>query len=227
MANPSLLGAGIYRIPQAARLTGVSAARIRRWMRGYDFRGKKERRHSDPVWAGELGALDGKLAVGFRDLLEIRFVDAFLKEGVSWKTMRTAHAAAKEKLGSDHPFCTHRFATDGREILLEQARALGDTCLVDITNDQQEFENIVQPFLRELDFEDGFARWWPLGKDRSVVVDPVRNLGQPTVAGAGVPTRVLARSVKSNGSIEAVAHWFEVDAREVQDAVEFEAKLAA
>lgn len=227
MPSSSLLGAGIYSIPEAARLTGVSGARIRRWLKGYDFRAKTQRRHSQPVWTGELEPADGKTAVGFRDLMEIRFIAAFLQAGVSWKTMRLAHVAAKRKLGTDHPFCTHRFATDGREILLEQAQASADTCLVNIANDQREFEKIVHPFLKELDFEAGFARWWPLGKDRSVVLDPMRNLGQPTAAGAGVPTRVLARSVKSNGSIEAVAHWFEVDPREVRDAVEFETRLVA
>lgn len=165
--------------------------------------------------------------MGFRDLMEIRFVNAFINAGVSWKTMRLAHEAAKSKLHSNHPFCTHRFATDGREILLEQATASADACLVDISNDQSEFKRIVLPFLKELDFEQGHTRWWPLGKNRSVVLDPVRNLGQPTVKKAGIPTRVLARSVKANGSIESVAAWFEVPLQEVRDALEFEAQLVA
>lgn len=223
-----LLSAGIYTVPEASRLTRVSGSRIRRWMKGYDFKTKKERHHSKPVWAGQLEPLDGKMAVGFRDLMEIRFVNAFLEVGVSWKTMRLAHQAAKSKLDTDHPFCTHAFATDGREILMEQATATGDACLVDITNDQREFDKIVTPFLKELDFDHGYARWWPLGKGRSVVLDPVRNLGQPTVINAGVPTRVLAHSVKANnGSVASVAQWFEVAEDEVRDAIEFEAQLAA
>lgn len=223
-----LINAGIYSIPEASRLTRVSGARIRRWLKGYSFKTKKERHHSKPVWSGQLPPLEGKVAVGFRDLMEIRFVSAFIDAGVNWRTMRLAHEAAKQKLGTDHPFCTHRFATDGREIMVEQAAASGDKCLVNITNDQREFEKIVTPFLKELDFESGYARWWPMGKERSVVLDPVRNLGQPTVAGAGVPTRVLAQSVTANeGSIESVAKWFEVDLGEVRDAVEFEAQLAA
>lgn len=61
--------------------------------------------------------------------MEIRFVSAFLREGVSGKTMRDAHIAAKVRLGADHPFCAHRFVTDGREILWEQAQSSGDTSL--------------------------------------------------------------------------------------------------
>jgi len=60
-----------------------------------------------------------------------------------------------------------------------------------------------------------------MGRNKLVVVDPVRNLGQPTVTHSGIPTRVLANSVKANqGSIESVAHWFEVAPEEVKDAVE-------
>jgi len=227
VTSARILGAGIYTIPEASRLTRVSVSRIRRWMKGYNFKTKQGRHHSKPVWTGQLEPLDGKIAVGFRDLMEIRFVHAFINVGVSWKTMRIAHESAKAQLKSEHPFCTHKFATDGREILLEQARAEEDTCLVDITNNQAEFERIVTPFLKELDFGHNYTRWWPMGKSRSVVLDPVRNLGQPIVANSGVPTRVLARSVKANGgSVALVARWYEVTATEVSDSLEFETVFA-
>lgn len=229
VTSTQFVGAGIYSIPEASRLTRVSSSRIRRWLKGYDFKATRERHHSNPVWQGQLDAVDGKLAVGFRDLVEIRFVAAFIAKGVSWKTMRHAHAAAQQKLSTAHPFCTNRFVTDGREILLEQAEGESDKVLVDLTTNQQEFDRIVQPFVHELEFADEttLIRWWPLGKQRAVVLDPVRNFGQPTASGAGVPTRVLARSVKANGgSIELVARWYEVAPDEVRDAVEFESGLA-
>lgn len=226
VASSDLLGAGIYTIPEASRLTRVSPSRIRRWMKGYDFKTKKERHHSNPVWSGQLAPIEDKMAVGFKDLMEIRFVNAFLKKGVTWKTMREAHLKAKARLDTDHPFCTHKFATDGRDILQQDALASGDTQFINIINDQREFDRIVTPFLRELEFDQGNLRWWPLGKERLVVVDPVRNMGQPTVTSSGVPTRVLANSVKANESIATVARWYEVTAQEVKDAVAFEQTLA-
>jgi hypothetical protein len=229
VASTQFVGAGIYTVPEAARLSRVSAARIRRWLKGYDFKVTRERHHSDPVWLGQLNALEGKIAVGFCDLIEIRFVAAFISRGVSWKTMRRAHAAAQQKLGTIHPFCTNRFVTDGRTILLEQGETDGDKVLIDLTNNQQEFDRIVHPFLQELEFADEttLVRWWPMGKQRAVVLDPVRNFGQPSAPTAGVPTRVLARTVKANGgSVELVARWYEASVDEVRDAVEFEAGLA-
>jgi len=224
----AFLNTGIYGVPEAARLTKVSPGKIRRWIKGYDFRKGEARRHSDAVWTGAVPPLDGKVALGFLDLMEIRFVDAFLRAGVSWKTMRRAHQLARQEIGSDHPFCTDRFATDGRRILLIPARENADEALLDLLSNQAEFQRIVAPFLTQLEFmEDHLARWWPMGRKRNVVVDPTRNLGQPTAAKSGVPTGVLARSVKANDSVETVARWYEVLPEEVRDAVEFEASLAA
>jgi uncharacterized protein (DUF433 family) len=199
-------------------------------LRGYDFKTKKERHHSNPVWKGQLDPLDGKMAVGFRDLIEIRFVAAFIERGVSWKTMREAHTAAQRKFGTPHPFCTNRFVTDGRKILLQEAQAENDRVLIDLTTNQQEFDGIVTPFLRELEFADSstLVRWWPLGRERTVVVDPERNFGQPSSAATSIPTKVLTESVKANGGvIELVARWYEVAASEVKDALEFEEKFAS
>jgi uncharacterized protein (DUF433 family) len=225
---PIFLNTGIYSLAEAARLTRVSKGRIRRWIKGYDYRKGAARRHSDAVWHGDIQPIDGKIALGFLDLVEIRFVDEFLRAGVSWKTMRKAHTLAKQELGAEHPFCSNRFVTDGRRILLRQANESSDRALLDLVSNQQEFERIVEPFLKELEFaEEHLARWWPMGKERHVVVDPLRNLGQPTVSKSGVPAQILARSAKANGSVEAVARWYEVLPEEVRDAVAFEESLAA
>ena len=60
-----------------------------------------------------------------------------------------------------------------------------------------------------------------------MALDPKRNFGQPTIFEEGVPTRVLAKSVKANGSLGKVARWYEISVRSVREAVEFEQALAA
>ena len=40
---------GIYPVRDAARLTGVPAGRIRRWLRGYRYRSRKKAYASPPV----------------------------------------------------------------------------------------------------------------------------------------------------------------------------------
>jgi uncharacterized protein (DUF433 family) len=220
---PSLLN--LYTVPEAARLTRVSAGKIRRWLKGYQFRSGDSVHHSDPVWQGELEPMQNKLALSFRDLLELRFVDAFIRAGVSWRTMRRAHSRAQKELNTTHPFCSNRVATDGKNILLRQGEEDGDEALVDLITNQREFRRVVQEFLKELEFSGSDIIWWPLGKQREIVLDPKRNFGQPTVVRSGVPSQILARSVRANGSQDLVARWYEVRPEEIRDAVEFEESL--
>jgi uncharacterized protein (DUF433 family) len=178
------------------------------------------------VWRTEINPLENKLALTFRDLLELRFVDAFTKAGVSWTTMRRTHTKAQDELKTTHPFCSKRIATDGKNILLKQAREDPDEALINLVTKQREFSRIVQDFLKELEFSGDDIVWWPLGKNRQIVIDPRRNFGQPTVAKSGVPATTIARCVKANSSISIVARWYQVQRDEIHDAVEFEESLA-
>ena len=97
-------------------------------------------------------------------------------------------------------------------------------------NEQYVFEKVIAPYLYiGLDFNElkEPARWWPLGKNRYVVIDPQRSFGAPIVAKAGIPTKILNGAVKAEKSIEFVAKWYGVEVDEVLDAVQFETKRAA
>jgi uncharacterized protein (DUF433 family) len=140
--------------------------------------------------------------------------------------MRRAHVRAQNELQTTHPFCSNRISTDGKNIFLKQAEEDSDQALLNLVTQQREFSRIVQDFLKELQFSGNDIVWWPLGKEKQIVIDPRRNFGQPTVAKSGVPAITLARSVRANSSVDVVARWYEVQREEVRDAVEFEDSLA-
>src|SRR3989442_5876899 len=66
--DDALLRLGIYTIPEAARLTRVPFASIRRWTHGYAFRKGGERRWSPPLVVPQLDPVDEIPAVSFLDL---------------------------------------------------------------------------------------------------------------------------------------------------------------
>ncbi len=224
------LGIGIYTVAEAARLTRVPPLRIRRWVQGYSYRAvpKGPQSYSPAVFVHELEPIDGALALTFLDLLEIRFVDAFRRHGVSWKTIRQAAAYAGEVLHTTHPFSTKKFKTDGRRIIGEFTESSSDRALLDLVGRQYEFKAVISHTLFEgIEFKGNEAAlWWPLGGRGRVLLDPHRSFGQPIVAKEGVPTTVLARAVRAEGSVDRVARWFEVERASVRAAVEFEEGLA-
>jgi uncharacterized protein (DUF433 family) len=225
----TLLQTGIYTISEASRLTGVSPRRIRRWVRGYEFKVKHGRHRSPAVWSTQLDRIDHAVALGFFDLLEVRCVDAFVSAGVGWKTLRQVHEQARKLVGHAHPFCTNQFATDGQTIFMEERGKHDEVALWDMRDLQRVFDRIIRPFLKNVEFDSKQfpQRWWPRGKDHLVALDPRRNFGQPIVFQEGIPTQILARSVRANGSLEDVAHWFEINSVSVRKAVEFEQSLTA
>jgi uncharacterized protein (DUF433 family) len=227
IASSSLVGKGIYSVPHAARLSKVTPRRIRYWIEGRDSESRASVR-SPGLWTGQHEPIDNKIVLGFLDLQEVRFVDAFLKQGVSWPFLRRAHEIAKNRYKTDHPFCTLQFVTDGKHII-EILGESGHAQLEEIVHGQRVFPTVIEPFIRDLEFSQDkrIARWWPLGIKRRVVLDPARQFGQPIVAQAGVPTEVLFLAVKSGTSEDEVARWYEVSRRDVEDAVEFEKRLAA
>jgi uncharacterized protein (DUF433 family)/DNA-binding transcriptional MerR regulator len=222
----SLVGKGIYPIPVAARLSKVSQRRIRYWLKRLDSEDAREGRR---LWQGEHQPIDSKIVLGFLDLQEVRFIQAFLNKGVSWKVLRAAHEVASERYKTEHPFCTRIFATDGKHILEELKTAADRTEYEEIAKSQTVFPEVVKPFIKDLEFsaDQRLLRWWPLSKTRSVVLDPNRLFGQPIVSDAGVSTEILYLAVKGGECERNVANWYEVRESEVRDAIDFEEWLAA
>lgn len=225
-----LLGIGLYTIPEASKLVRIPAQRIRRWVSGYDYTHKGEQRHIPELWLTQVSPIDHTLTLGFQDLMEARFIDKFVQHGVALQTIRRALVHARELLGKQHPFSTKRFQTDGRTIFAEILHDSGEKHLLDLVKSQFAFSSIITPSLyRDLDFSphDDVLRWWPMGHNKSVVIDPSIAFGQPTIQDQSIPTATLAAAARVEGSIKDVSVWFDVSPKDVKDALDFEERLAA
>jgi uncharacterized protein (DUF433 family) len=222
-----LLGLGFYSVTDAARLLRMPARNIRRWLAGYSFARDGDSHHVPPLWTPDLPRADGQIELSFRDLIELRFVNAFVGAGVGLLAIRNCLHYAREVVDSDRPFSTSKFRTDGRTIFLESAGA-DEAKLLDLKRHQFAFKNIVERTFKDLDLEhDEVARWRPFRGKASIVVDPERSFGQPIAASTGVPTIAIADSVEAEGSAERTAAIFDIPVSVVRDAVRFERELRA
>ncbi|AZO15367.1 DUF433 domain-containing protein [Mesorhizobium sp. M2A.F.Ca.ET.043.05.1.1] len=227
LREADLFGVGSYTIQEAARLIRTPAINISRWMKGYSYRRKGQLHTSSPLWETQWPAdNDGQIEIGFRDLIELRFVKAFTEAGVGLLAIRNCLAFARQLVNDDRPFSTRRFRTDGKTIFLESAKLAGGEEMLDLKRRQYVFGQVIERTFKDMDIEhDAVARWRPFNGKDSIVVDPTRAFGQPIVATSGVPTIVLAQAVEAEGSQERVARLFEVSLADVKDAVRFENAL--
>jgi uncharacterized protein (DUF433 family) len=235
------LGIGYYSVPEAARLLHLPQTRIRRWLGGYTSSSRTgERRNIPPLWSPQLPAFENHIELGFRDLIELRFVSAFVGAGLGISTIRHCLIHAREIVNDERPFSTHRFRTDGKTIFFELVEGIVASSraddipsderqyLVDLKNRQFVFREMIAQTFKDVDLDDtAVARWRPFRGKSSIVVDPTRAFGQPITTEAGVPTSTLARAVLAEGSAKRVAFLYAVPLAAVRDAVEFERELAA
>jgi uncharacterized protein (DUF433 family)/DNA-binding transcriptional MerR regulator len=224
------IGKGIYSISEASKLTGVSNIKILRWVYGYTYKYRNDKRKADPVITHDYEKIDNKGALSFLDLIQLLFIKQFRLYGVSLHVIRLAAERARELVNFRHPFATHKFYTDGRNILAQIAYETKEFELINLLNSQYEINDMVSPLLfGGLDFAEMqvVQRWWPNGKDEGVVVDPAKNFGKPIVEKVNIPTELLSKYVRVMGSITEVAEWYEIDPESVKAAVKFENSLVA
>jgi uncharacterized protein (DUF433 family) len=226
--NVVLLGVGLYTVPDAARLLKIPSFSIRRWLGGYSYKHKSETHHSPPLWVPDLPNFENKIELTFRDLIELRFVHGFVKEGLPLRTIRLCLNYARTLVDDPRPFSTRRFQTDGKTIFLDSVRDSGDIELLDLRKKQYAIKHVIERTFKDLDIEaNAVARWRPYKGKNTIVIDPTRAFGKPIANASGVPTVVLADAVEAEGSIDRVARLYEVTPAVVRDALGFEEALRA
>ena len=213
-------GIGIYTAPEAARMIGMSASTLRRWLLGYEH----DERFEPHLWQPQYDpAEEDGLLLGFRDLVEARIVQALRAKRIGLPTIRTCIQRAREIIGDERPVSTREFKTDGRTIFLEITQGLDEPRFIDLKRSQGVFKRVVEPSLQDLEFgPTGAERWWLLPGKRSIVADPARSFGQPIIADHGMTTARAVQIVTAEGSIENAARVYEIKPALLRDALSYE-----
>jgi uncharacterized protein (DUF433 family) len=162
--------------------------------------------------------------------MELQVVRTLVDQGLSLQHVRRAAAIASEEFNTPHPFASRRVFTDGRKIFT--ALVAGEPELVELSRrgiHQLIAGAVLQPFLEEIDFDANSSmadRWWPLGRNIPVVLDPRVDFGAPVIAGTRVRTSTIA-SVAHSASVNVIASSFRITETDVSAALKFEDALLA
>lgn len=233
MLDGSLLGKGLYSISEAARILQMRADTVRRWVTGYYFGRKDHKRYSPPLI--QLSTIDGinEVFLTFQNLIELLFIRLFHREGVSLYTIRAAASEAQRDFNNNHPFAVKQFDTDGKGIFatLEFKDIEGVTkskVLKDLKLSQMVIDEIARPYFRNLEYSDlGVIRYYPLGTEKGIVLDPKRSFGKPIDEASGVSTYVLYQMARTGEAPRDIAKWYGVSEEAVSNAIEYEVLLKA
>ncbi len=217
------LAAGAYTLPDAARLLGLPAGKLRSWVSGIAV--DASRHLPAGPFATRSNGRDRH--VDFYTLIELFTVAELRKAGLSMRTLRENRVELSERFSTPYPFALKGLLTDGHRLIKE----LGEQALLELgTGGQSAFEAVLVPFCRQLDFDTASqlaARFFPMGREVPIVVSPKHAFGRPVVSGTNVTTEAIANLVRGGESMDDIAHEYELPIEQIDAAWRFENSLAA
>ncbi|MYB76093.1 MAG: DUF433 domain-containing protein [Chloroflexi bacterium] len=214
-----------YTVNDAAKLAGTTAPTVRRWLLGNEIA---------PVFGKQSGSADQPVEISFLMLTEIVVAVKFRRSKIKLDTIRQAHQFACEFFKVEHPFAFKEFEVLGGHVMHEFSIQNGGPALyraVDTAGMQPALPMPVLQRVHQLDFANEktyAARWFLLGREIPVVVDPRFAAGRPSIAGSGIRAKtILTRFFSVGESISALAEDFELDTDVVELIIRNKEALAA
>ena len=213
------IGQGIYTAPDAARILDLPVYKVRRWLKEY-----WNKRFGSGVQSYSWGE-GGERAFGFLTLMEFYVFYRLKESGVQTRKILYAHERLSKRLGTMFPFASIKLLTDGGRILFSPENG----AIVDVEPDfQYNLKEVIAPFCEKIEFNHGnlAQRFYPMGKERSIVIDPHHQFGQPTITGTNIIPMTLWNYHRGGETPGMIASLFDLSEVQVNDAVEFCKKAA-
>lgn len=220
------IGEGVFTNSDAAAILNLPTDKVRRWVKKYwemDFLQHTVDADADIRYTwGE----KREKAINFFTLIEIIMVHYLRREGAGFQKIKTAHKELGEMKQTLYPFAHAEVWTDRKNLFYDLK-----TSVMELDSKRQlSFSEMVKPYCKKIDFRESTRlaeRFWPLGKDRSVVVDPHHHFGQPVISGTNITTDSIISMINAGESPDFIASIYELNVNAVKDAMEFEDRSAA
>lgn len=222
MPEPTdLLARPVYGMAQVDRVLGLYPGTAERWIDGYARSGRRY----PPVVRLEPTGDD---IVTWGEFSETRLLAEYRSAGVPLYRMRPVVERLRDALGYQYPLAHATWLQPHGRELVERIQAdvgLDPRLLLVVYRNNQLVLNLpAQEFERSVDFDGGevVRRFRPDPKLPHVVVDPLRQFGEPVVR--SVPTAVIAEQHRAGDSIGFIADGYMLTEEQVEQAIEYERK---
>lgn len=182
-----------------------------------------------PIWEPSIPILDGKVAISFIELMELKIVRALIEKRDENNRRYFGRRKIRFLVESWRGFSKdipHPLVNKAFEPGLFRKKLVaryGDICIQ--VEDYQYVMNQVVPVERlDIDYQDGNLplAWYPMNPNRSVLLSPRFSFGAPILAESFIPTSVIARTNDIEPDLSIIARNFAISVNAVEAAIEFE-----
>ena len=215
--------AGMYTLPEAARLAKVSPRTVRNWLFGFPNQPSTVR----PLFDAPNG--QGAM-VSFLQLVEVVVAGRLRKaERASFKTVYQAYRNAKQEYPYEYPFAHLELRAIGGHIvhfIHGQPHEVSYQALDQPL--QWTLPGLVEELMEQIHYDSDSlaAQWSPLGKDVPIIIDPRFSAGAPTIVGRGVTVQAIHSRFKAGLLIDFIAEDLVLERTLVERALQYAEQVA-
>jgi len=222
----------MYTVSEAAHLAGVSPKTIRRWL----FGEVPDKRYPELKTPPVLGDREVSPYVSFLTLVEIVVAwDFRTVSRVRLDVVREAHSNLSKETRIEYPFAHIDLETLGGHIVRwigsngsSSAQAVDAPHQRSLPGLAERIRKSAEQRVNELDYKQKLAsRWYPVGKNVPIVVDPLFSAGLPTIIDRGVTVDAIRRRWREDQKIEFIADDLQVDPDLIEQVLRYADKIAA
>lgn len=209
----------MYSFKEVARLSCISVSTVRNWLLGYTV----EERQVAPLIKASLDAT----CCSFLNLVEVMVAARFRKaEGTKYEVVKRTYENARELYSLEHPFASDlRLRSIGGHII-HMIREKGSFQAID-TPEQFTLPSLVTEMMEQLEFELELAsKWYPVGKNIPIVVDPYISSGVPVIESRGITVEnIEKRFYVGKQNWDFIANDLELPVNVIQEVIRFAPKV--
>lgn len=219
-----------YPASEAAYILNLPPATVKAWSFGQTRRDDGSVRFKPVIHAADTR---NKL-LSFANLCELHVLAAIRRvHRVSLPKVRDSVEYLRSQLGADRPLIDRQFKTNGIDLFVEQASKLLNVSRQGQEALRGEFELALARI--ERDSQGNPVKLFPYSRTsdhtavqpKSVVIDPRLSFGRPVLTQSAVPTEVIFDRFQAGDSLEDMALDYNVDEKEIEEALRFEQRRAA
>jgi uncharacterized protein (DUF433 family) len=209
------VGSGVFTTADVAAILNQPHQRVLRFIKEYgDLRLGRKLYNETYSWK-----VDGVRLVNFQALIELA-VFFLLREKyhLTIGKINEAREIMSGRFKTAYPFANCKVLTDTETIFYLESEELT------AANKGQQIimREVVEPLLAKIEFDGNIAsRYFPLGKQAEVVVDPHHQFGQPIVKNTNIRTDTLGRLHEGGESPESLQRLYDLSAEQIEDALRF------
>jgi uncharacterized protein (DUF433 family) len=212
-AAHSKLGEGIYSISDISFLLKLPKHKVRRWLNNFWDSRLAEKYNQTYSWGHGRNQ-----ATNFYTLIEFYVFYSLRENGVSQRKIFEAHENIARQLNTPYPFASAKLLTDGKSILYSLED--GTTVKADKTR-QIALRQIIESFCKKIDFSGNnlAEKYYPLGRNKHIVVDPHHQFGQPVVEKTNVLAETIYNMHSAGETNQFLSRLYDISVKEVQAAI--------